>query len=150
VRSLQSANDTLTALGNQTQSLADVLARAGDPVLRTVNTARDTNQTVHQAQPPTSRIVDTLDSIDDHVANLGPLLDQTLSTSRSIETKLRILLLLPRQLTPGRLPTSAFPRTLPGLDAAYALTNWLGPRRGGSGFCSPASGDARPRWRLRQ
>lgn len=95
MRSLQSANDTLTALGNQTQTLADVLARAGDPVLRTVNTARDTNQTVHQAQPPTSRIVDTLDSIDDHVANLGPLLDQTLSTSRSIETKLRILLLLP-------------------------------------------------------
>jgi len=95
VSSLQSANDTLTTLGNQIQTLADVLARAADPVRRTVDIAGEANHTVRLAQRPTGRIVDTLGSVDHRVANLGPLLDQTLNTSRSIESKLRILLVLP-------------------------------------------------------
>ncbi|MDQ5854885.1 MAG: hypothetical protein M3302_00885, partial [Actinomycetota bacterium] len=56
---------------------------------------RDTNTAAAQAQPPVDHIAATLDRANANARDLGPKLDESLTRARTIESKLRVLLLLP-------------------------------------------------------
>lgn len=94
VTSLRQANQSLTTLGDQLRALADVLHDAADPLTRTLTAVEDTERTVQRTRQPASEAAETLHDIDRRVAELAPALDYTLTTSRSIEAKLRSLGLL--------------------------------------------------------
>lgn len=89
------ANDTLTTLAQQVETLADVLAQAEDPLVGTVDRADNTDQTVRRTTSPLDHVLDTLHTIDQRTSALHPALDTTLRLSRSIEAKLDVLGHLP-------------------------------------------------------
>ena len=95
VASLRHARTTLATLGTQIRVLADVLASTNGPLVHIVAAAQSADEAARSAQTPTSQTSDTLRYADARTSRLQPELDHTLDTARSIESKLRILLLLP-------------------------------------------------------
>lgn len=93
--SLIRARTTLGTLGDQLVTLAAVLDSADAPLDSIVTRTRDTNAAAAGAQPPVDHIVATLGRANDHVHDLGPKLDESLARARTIESKLRVLLLVP-------------------------------------------------------
>ncbi|HEY9415488.1 MAG TPA: hypothetical protein VIQ30_12065 [Pseudonocardia sp.] len=95
VRSLGRARTTLGTLGTQLGSLATVLGSADPPLARIVDSARDATDAARETKMPAAHIARTLRTADNRARSLGPELDEALSRSRSIESRLRILGLLP-------------------------------------------------------
>jgi hypothetical protein len=93
--SLVKACTTLGTLGDQLVTLASVLDSADPPLDSVVTATRDTNTAAAQAQPPVDHIAATLDRANANARDLGPKLDESLTRARTIESKLRVLLLLP-------------------------------------------------------
>jgi ABC-type transporter Mla subunit MlaD len=93
--SLVKARTTLGTLGDQLVTLASVLDSADPPLDSVVTATRDTNTAAAQAQPPVDHIAATLDRANANARDLGPKLDESLTRARTIESKLRVLLLLP-------------------------------------------------------
>jgi hypothetical protein len=93
--SLVRARTTLGTLGDQLVALGAVLDSADPPLDSVVTATRGTNAAAAQAQPPVDRIAASLDRANGNVRDLGPKLDETLARARTIESKLRVLLILP-------------------------------------------------------
>jgi hypothetical protein len=93
--SLVRARTTLGTLGDQLVALGGVLDSADPPLDAVVTATRGTNAAAAQAQPPVNHITVTLGRANATVRDLGPKLDESLSRARIIESKLRVLLLLP-------------------------------------------------------
>jgi len=93
--SLVRARTTLGTLGEQLVQLGAVLGRADPPLDSIVAATRDTNAAAAGARPPVDHIVATLGRANGNVRDLGPKLDESLTRARTIESKLRALLLLP-------------------------------------------------------
>lgn len=101
IDSLQRVQGTLGRLGSQLTSLGSVLASADDPLASIIGSTRGTTAAAGDARNPVNHIVDTLAEANGGVGALGPKLDRTLAHSRAIESKLRVLLLLPGSDTNG-------------------------------------------------
>jgi hypothetical protein len=95
VGSMRRARSTLSTLGTQLDSLAAVLDSADPPLARIIGSARGATDAARAAEAPTAHIARTLATADDRARSLGPKLDDALTRSRSIESRLRILRLLP-------------------------------------------------------
>ncbi len=93
--SLVRARTTLGTLGDQLIALGDVLDSAGPPLNSIVTEIRNTNDAAAHAKPPVDHIATTLSRANDNAHQLGTKLDQSLTRARTIESKLRILLLVP-------------------------------------------------------
>lgn len=93
--SLVRARSTLGTLGDQLVTLGDVLDSADPPLKSIVTATRDTNGAAADAKSPVDRIATSLDRANTNARTLGTTLDQTLARARTIESKLRVLLLLP-------------------------------------------------------
>jgi len=93
--SLVRARATLGTLGEQLVQLGAVLQSADPPLNSIVAATRDTNTAAAGARPPVDHIAATLTLANDNVRDLGPKLDETLAQARTIESKLRVLLLVP-------------------------------------------------------
>lgn len=89
------ARTTLATLGEQLIELGAVLDSADPPLNSIVAATRGTNAAAAEAQPPVDHIAATLNQANGNVRDLGPKLDETLARARTIESKLRVLLLLP-------------------------------------------------------
>ena len=93
--SLVRARTTLGTLGDQLVVLGDVLDSADQPLEAIVAATRGTDTAAADARPPVNRIAASLDRADDNVRKLGTKLDESLARAGTIESKLRVLLLLP-------------------------------------------------------
>jgi hypothetical protein len=93
--SLVRARTTLGTLGDQLIQLGAVLESADPPLNSIVAATRGTNAAAAQAQPPADHIAATLNQANGNVRDLRPKLDESLARARAIESKLRVLLLLP-------------------------------------------------------
>jgi ABC-type transporter Mla subunit MlaD len=93
--SLIKARTTLGTLSDQLVTLASVLDSADPPLDSVVTATRDTNTAAAHAQQPVDHIAATLDRANTNARDLGPKLDESLTRARTIESKLRVLLLLP-------------------------------------------------------
>jgi hypothetical protein len=89
------ARTTLGTLGDQLVTLASVLDSADPPLDSVVTATRDTNTAAAHAQQPVDHIAATLDRANTNARDLGPKLDESLTRARTIESKLRVLLLVP-------------------------------------------------------
>lgn len=93
--SLVRARVTLGTLGDQLVALGNVLDSADPPLNSVITATRDTNTAAARAQPPVDRIAATLGRANANTRDLGPKLDESLARARTIESKLRVLLLVP-------------------------------------------------------
>ncbi|MBV9162233.1 MAG: hypothetical protein JO281_11915 [Pseudonocardiales bacterium] len=93
--SLIKARTTLGTLGDQLVTLGSVLDSADPPLDSVVTATRGINTAAAHAQQPVDHIAATLDRANTNARDLGPKLDESLTRARTIESKLRVLLLLP-------------------------------------------------------
>lgn len=93
--SLVRARTTLGALGDQLVALGTVLDSADPPLSAVVTATRDTNTAAARARPPVDHIAATLARANGNTHDLGAKLDESLARARTIESKLRVLLLVP-------------------------------------------------------
>jgi hypothetical protein len=96
IDSLQKGRATLRTLGGQLSTLGDVLGSADSPLGSIIDRTKGTTAAAVAAEKPVNHIVGTLDQANSGVAALGPKLDATLGYARSIESKLRVLVLVPQ------------------------------------------------------
>jgi hypothetical protein len=93
--SLGKAQNTLGALGDQLGQLGRVLASADTPLANIIASARGATSQANGAVYPAAGIVGLLDRVNGKLRALAPLLDQTTAQAHDIDSRLRILLLLP-------------------------------------------------------
>lgn len=94
--SLVRANETLGSLGSNLDELGTALQAADAPLVGIIAAGDKATEQANAAAGPAGQIVDTLGAANTRVANLGPLLDESLALSKEIDSKLRIALLLPK------------------------------------------------------
>lgn len=94
--SLVRANETLGSLGTHLTDLGTALQAADAPLVGIIDAGQEATIQANAAAVPAGQIVDTLGAANAKVANLGPMLDQSLALSKEIDSKLRIALLLPK------------------------------------------------------
>jgi len=94
--SLARADQTLGSLGDHLQSLGDALKSADAPLGGIIEAGQSATDQANAAAAPAADIVNTLSAADTKVQALGPLLDQSLALSQTIDSKLRIALPLPK------------------------------------------------------
>lgn len=93
--SLSQAEETLGSLATQLGSLGSTLAAADLPLVGIIKAGKAATVQANAAARPAETIVGTLKSARGKVRDLGPELDRTIALARIIESKLRILLMLP-------------------------------------------------------
>ncbi|HSV64512.1 MAG TPA: hypothetical protein VLJ59_01220 [Mycobacteriales bacterium] len=93
--SLSSAQNTLGTLADQLTTLGSALASADAPLAGIIGSTQQASASASAAARPAASIVGILSRANQKVLRLGPLLDQTNARAANIESKLRILLLLP-------------------------------------------------------
>lgn len=93
--SLSKAETTLGSLGSQLSQLGSVLRGADPPLVGIISAANNSTIQAEAAAKPVAAINVLLGQADQKVRHLGPLLDQTITRASNIDSKLRILLLLP-------------------------------------------------------
>lgn len=96
--SLTKAERTLGSLAGQLDTLGQTLAAADRPLVGIIASGKAATTQANAAARPAKAVVGTLSTARSRVKALGPLLDRTISLARIIESKLRILLLLPTGL----------------------------------------------------
>ncbi|AII11441.1 MULTISPECIES: hypothetical protein [Rhodococcus] len=94
--SLSRADHTLGTLGDHLHSLGDSLKSADAPLGGIIEAGQSATDQANAAAAPAAEIVKTLSVADAKVQDLGPLLDQSLALSQTIDSKLRIALVLPK------------------------------------------------------
>ncbi|QTJ64392.1 hypothetical protein HYG77_01400 [Rhodococcus sp. ZPP] len=95
IDSLTRADITLGSLGEQLQALSTALQSADAPLQGIVAAGQSATEQANAAATPAASVAETLVDADTKARALGPLLDQTLALSQTIDSKLRISLLLP-------------------------------------------------------
>ncbi|MGQ0615442.1 MAG: hypothetical protein ACT4PW_00370 [Acidimicrobiia bacterium] len=95
IATLNNAKAVLATLGGQLASIGDVLQSADAPLATTIAGADNSELIVNTAAEPAENIVSQLAVSNQRAQDLAPLLDETLARSQGIESKLRVLLLLP-------------------------------------------------------
>ena len=93
--SLTTAEATLGTLAGQLSSLGTALTDARPPLVGIVDAGRSATDQAAAAALPAANIASTLTGANDKARRLGPLLDQTAELGATIDSKLRIALLLP-------------------------------------------------------
>lgn len=83
------------ALGGQLKTLGTVLNSADPHLVSIVEAARTSTEEAGAAAKPAEGIVGLLADSDAKVRRLGGILDETSARAQRIESKLRILLVLP-------------------------------------------------------
>lgn len=96
IDSLTNADGTLGTLGNQLQALADALKAADAPLAGIIQAGGAATDQANAAAQPAAQIVNTLSGANAKAEQLSGLLDQTLSLSQTIDSKLRVALVLPK------------------------------------------------------
>ncbi|MFD6160042.1 hypothetical protein ACFWF7_29805 [Nocardia sp. NPDC060256] len=96
IDSLTRADHTLGTLADQLQALAAALTSVDAPLAGIIQVGGAAGDQADKAADQAARIGDTLGQADAHAQLLGQRLDQTLSLSATIDSKLRIALLLPK------------------------------------------------------
>lgn len=94
--SLTRADQTLDSLGDQLAALGTALQSADAPLVGIIGAGQAATDQANAAAAPAASIVTTLSEADAKVKALGPLLDQSLALGQTIDSKLRISLLLPK------------------------------------------------------
>ncbi|QXC46335.1 hypothetical protein [Rhodococcus qingshengii] len=95
IDSLTRADTTLGSLGDQLAALSIALQSADAPLQGIVKAGQSATEQANAAADPAESVAATLVAADAKARALGPLLDQTLALSQTIDSKLRISLLLP-------------------------------------------------------
>ncbi|MEB3371353.1 hypothetical protein [Saccharopolyspora mangrovi] len=95
LNSLSKAQTTLGALGGQLDTLGTVLTRADSHLVSIVEATRTSTEQAGAAAKPLEGIVGPLADSDEKVRCLAGMLDETSARAQRIESKLRILLVLP-------------------------------------------------------
>lgn len=95
IDSLTRADATLGSLGEQLQALSTALQAADAPLQGIIAAGQSAAEQANAAAVPAESVAGTLVEADAKARALGPLLDQTLTLSQTIDSKLRISLLLP-------------------------------------------------------
>lgn len=95
IDSLTRADDTLGALGDHLGALSEALRSADAPLQGIVAAVGAATDQANAAAAPTGSIADTLVQADAKARALGPLLDQSIALSNTIDSKLRVSLLFP-------------------------------------------------------
>lgn len=95
IDSLTRADATLGTLGQQLQALSEALRTADAPLEGIVAAGRSATEQAEAATTPAESIAATLVEANGKVQTLAPLLDQTIGLGHTIDSKLRIALLLP-------------------------------------------------------
>ncbi|MBY8862002.1 hypothetical protein K7711_36385 [Nocardia sp. CA2R105] len=96
IGSLTAADGTLDTLGTQLQSLADALKAADPPLVGIIQAGGAATVQANAAAQPAAQIVNTLSDANTKAQQLSGVLDNTLSLSRTIDSKLRVALILPK------------------------------------------------------
>jgi hypothetical protein len=96
IDSLTRADRTLGTLGDKLQSLAQALTAADAPLVAIITAGGTATNQANAAAAPAATIVNTLTSANDKAQTLGPLLDRTLALGQTIDSKLRVALILPK------------------------------------------------------
>lgn len=96
IASLNTANGTLSTLGEQLQSLGAALDEADPALVNIIGSAELASKQAKGAAGPAGHIAFTLDGANQKVGTLAGLLDETQTLSDTIDSKLRIALVLPK------------------------------------------------------
>lgn len=96
IDSLTRADHTLGTLGDQLQALGQALVAADAPLVGIIGAGNTATDQANAAAVPAETITHTLAEANAKVATLAPLLDETLVLSETIDSKLRIALVLPK------------------------------------------------------
>ena len=96
IDSLTRADHTLGTLGDHLQALGQALRAADAPLVGIIDAGNAATDQANAAAVPAANIVDTLADANSKAQSLAPLLDQTLALSNTIDSKLRIALILPK------------------------------------------------------
>ncbi|MFI6996544.1 hypothetical protein [Nocardia sp. NPDC050175] len=96
IDSLTRADHTLGSLADQLQALAGALTSVDAPLAGIIQLGGSAGDQANAAADQATQIADTLGQADAQAQLLGQRLDQTLSLSATIDSKLRIALLLPK------------------------------------------------------
>lgn len=95
IDSLVSADATLGSLAEHLSGLSEALRSADAPLQGIIAAGSAATDQATAAAVPAGVIADTLVEADAKARALGPLLDRTIALSNTIDSKLRIALLLP-------------------------------------------------------
>ncbi|MGW5518137.1 hypothetical protein [Nocardia africana] len=96
IDSLTRADQTLGTLGDQLHVLGQALTAADPPLVGIIGAGNAATDQANAAAAPAAEIVQTLGAADTKAQSLGLLLDRSLELSHTIDTKLRIALILPK------------------------------------------------------
>ena len=96
IDSLTRADQTLGTLGDHLQALGEALKAADTPLRGIIAAGQSATDQANAAAIPAADIVHTLTEADAKTRELGPLLDQALAHGQTIDSKLRVALLLPK------------------------------------------------------
>lgn len=94
--SLGKAQTTLDTLGTQLDDLGKVLVGADPPLVSIIQAAKGSTEQAGAAAQPAAGITGLLEDSDEKVSVLGERLDESIVRARNIESKLRLLLLVPQ------------------------------------------------------
>ncbi|UGT67753.1 hypothetical protein LTT66_31925 [Nocardia gipuzkoensis] len=95
-QSMARADSSLAAMATNLNTLAAALGSADGPLGAVVASSSSAGSAATAAVPPVEHISDTLSATDAKAIQLGRLLDQTQVLSSTIDSKLRVALLLPK------------------------------------------------------
>ncbi|MFI5782879.1 hypothetical protein [Nocardia sp. NPDC051570] len=95
IDSLSRADHTLGDLGDQLQALAAALSSADAPLADILGAGGSATGQADAAAGQAAQIANTLAQADSRAQQLGRLLDQTSTLGKTIDSKLRVALLLP-------------------------------------------------------
>lgn len=96
VDSLGNANHTLSSLSDELHELGQVLDTADPSLVSIIESAHEATSEANATTGSATHLNNTLEGANNKVETLGTLLDRTQALSTTIDSKLRIALLLPK------------------------------------------------------